>query len=126
MSQIQSWRSEEWGPLTLDSIRALHTPPHHFRISHSRIQRTELRDGDTLGGLSRAGRIYVLNGAVEVTPPRSGGRRARGGRDRRGAAGVGRARLGVCVEARAEVEKGDILLFGVIALSAEFTRLPKS
>lgn len=51
------WDFEHLGPPDLDTIRALHLPAEHFRISRHRYP-----SGTTFSGSSRAGRRYVLTG----------------------------------------------------------------
>jgi hypothetical protein len=52
------WKSISSEPLTLESIRNLHAPASHYRISPN-----SYRPGTAFAGTSMAGRIYVLAGA---------------------------------------------------------------
>ena len=48
--------------VTLDAVRALHTPSGHYRISPGSYPA-----GTTFPGTTRAGRVYVLSGACSYT-----------------------------------------------------------
>lgn len=55
-TQIETWDSHI--PLTIENIRALHSPPENFRIS-----RNEYLANTSFSGSMRKGRCYVLQGA---------------------------------------------------------------
>jgi hypothetical protein len=50
------------GPLSVESIEALHQPPEHFRISQRRYPAAK-----TFQGAAQAGRHYVLSGGCSFT-----------------------------------------------------------
>jgi hypothetical protein len=59
---IWRWDELSLGPLCVESIRALHQPPEHFRVSPNRFLAST-----AFVGIGRAGRKYVMSGSCSFT-----------------------------------------------------------
>jgi len=59
LPKVERWDFEKTGLMTLDKIRGMVTPTHHFRVS-----RSEYPAGVEFSEASREGVCYVLQGQV--------------------------------------------------------------